>query len=287
MNTSVASYQPESKTNAGTEAISSYRDDGVVCLRNALDQKWLDVIESGIDQYFENKKSSVDAANMSISFEGDKGNFHYATLMWKNMEAFRKLIFDSHAAELFGSILETKQLNLYYDFLLIKEAGCQRAITPWHQDQSYYCLNGHQIINCWIALDEIPRETALHFVRRSHIDYPVHRAVHFSPGQEYAGLIRERPLPPDFDNIADVEILSCNLSPGDALVWNSRTFHSAPGNILNRRRAALSLNFCGDDVTYFDMPQDPDPPTRGENLVDGGTITCKSFPVLLPQHVSM
>jgi ectoine hydroxylase-related dioxygenase (phytanoyl-CoA dioxygenase family) len=70
-------------------------------------------------------------------------------------------------------------------------------------------------------------------------------------------------------------------------VWNSRTFHSAPGNTLNRRRAALSLNFCGDDVTYFDMPQDPDPPTRGENLVDGGTITCKSFPVLLPQHVSM
>ena len=280
MNGTVASFNPESKTNAGADAISSYCEDGVVCLRGVFDQDWLDVIESGIDQYFEQKNTCIDAANMAISFDGDKGNFYYATLMWKELEYFRKIIFESHAPDLFGSILETERLNLYYDFLLIKEAGCRKAVTPWHQDHSYYCLNGHQVINCWIALDEIPRETALRFVRRSHIDYPVHRAVHFSPGKEYAGLIRERPLPPEFDNLDAADILSCDLSPGDALVWNSRTFHSAPGNTLDCRRAALSLNFCGDDVTYFDMSQDPDPPVRGENLVDGGSITCESFPQL-------
>jgi len=276
----IQSFYPETEIFVGNDAISAYKQDGVICLRGVFDQNWLDIIESGIEQYFLTKRTDGDAANVEVKHGGDSGSFHYATLMWKHLEAFRKIIFDSHAPDLFGSVLETKHLNLYYDFLLIKEAGCKKAITPWHQDHSYYCLNGHQIINCWIGLDQIPEQTALRFVKGSHVDYPVHKAIHFAPGQEYKGVIKERPLPPDFDQIAEVEILSCDLNPGDALVWNSRTFHSAPGNSLDRRRAALSLNFCGDDVTYFDMPQDPDPPVRGENLVDGGDITCESFPLL-------
>ena len=279
MESNVESFKPESINFAGADSISAYRRDGVVCLRGAIDQHWQNTIEKGIEAYFK-QRSQNDAANVSINFNGDKGKFYYATLMWKTMENFHDVIFKSHVADLFGSILATSRLNLYYDFLLIKEAGCRKAVTPWHQDHSYYCLNGHQIINCWIALDEIPRETALRFVRGSHINYPVHRAVHFAPGGKYANLIRERPLPPNFDNEDDVEILSCDLKPGDALVWNSRTFHSAPGNHLDRRRAALSLNFCGDDVTYFDMKQEADPPIRGEGLEDGGPITCESFPLL-------
>lgn len=276
----VQSFQPASSVDAGSDAIEAYRSDGVICLRSAFDRDWLGVIEVGIEHYFAEKQSAGGAENIEVKHAGDRGSFYYATLMWQSMEDFRKVIFESHAPDLFGSVLETSRLNLYYDFLLIKEAGCSKAVTPWHQDHSYYCLNGHKIINCWTALDDIPRETGLRFVRRSHIDYPVHRAVHFSPEMEYKGTIKERPLPPDFDNADDIDILSCDLKPGDALVWNSRTFHSAPGNTLDRRRAALSLNFCGDDVTYFDMPQEPDPPIRGENLVDGGDITCASFPLL-------
>jgi ectoine hydroxylase-related dioxygenase (phytanoyl-CoA dioxygenase family) len=276
----VKDFHPETKLYAGSEAITTYKNDGVICLRNVFNERWLSSIETGIAQYCTDRESRNDAANVKVKHKSDKGSFHYATLMWKEADAFREIIFESHAPDLFGSILETEQLNLYYDFLLIKEPGCTKAITPWHQDHSYYCLNGHQIINCWIALDPIPQETSLRFVKGSHVDYPVHKAVHFVPGREYNGVITERPLPPDFDNLAGVEILSCELNPGDALVWNSRTFHSAPGNTLDQRRAALSLNFCGDDVTYFDMAQDPDPPIRGEHLIDGGNITCESFPLL-------
>lgn len=280
----VHSFKPDRRTFAGQSAIDSYKQDGVICLRGVLGQDWLDVIESGIDLYFEEKRSQGDAANVEVKYKGDSGSFHYATLMWKHLHPFARVIFESNAASVFGSLLETNKLNLYYDFLLIKEPRCKKAVTPWHQDHSYYCLNGHKIINCWIALDPIPFATALRFVRGSHRNYPVHRAIHFAPGQEYAGVIKDRPAPPDFDSLSssnsDIEIVSCELNPGDALVWNSRTFHSAPGNTLDQRRAALSINFCGDDVTYYDMPQDPDPPIRGENLVEGGDITCDSFPLL-------
>ena len=38
------------------------------------------------------------------------------------------------------------------------------------------------------------------------------------------------------------------------LVWWSHTLHCAPGNRLDRRRAAFSVNWLGDDVTYNGQP---------------------------------
>ena len=127
---SVKSFHPETELYAGKEAIAAYNNDGVICLRSVFDQHWLNVIETGIDQYFADMKSEGGAANVKVKHDGDKGSFHYATLMWKQMDAFRKVIFESHAPDLFGSILETEKLNLYYDFLLIKEPGCTKAVTP-------------------------------------------------------------------------------------------------------------------------------------------------------------
>ena len=74
------------------------------------------------------------------------------------------------------------------------------------------------------------------------------------------------------------EIIACEMKPGDTLVFNCRTFHSAPGNHLATRRGAFSTNWVGDDVTYNDIPQETDPHTRGENLVHGGPIECETFP---------
>ncbi len=117
-------------------------------------------------------------------------------------------------------------------------------------------------------------------MRGSHAAGTVYRVIPFGPGLEYDNTGAERPLPPDFDADPDADIVSCAMAPGDTLVWNSRTFHSAPGNTLDRRRAALSTNWAGDDVTYNDMPQTSDPAQRGEGLVHGGPITCETFPLV-------
>ena len=52
MKKSVASFHPESVNYAGIEAISTYNQEGVICLRGAFNQEWLNVVEKGIDQYF-------------------------------------------------------------------------------------------------------------------------------------------------------------------------------------------------------------------------------------------
>ena len=260
--------------------IDAYHEDGVICLKGIVQSSWLNKIEEGIDLFHKIKKTDNDPSNVTVKYDSDDGLFHYATSMWKSIEPFRSFIFDSGMAQKFGEMLESKFLNLYYDFLLIKEAGCKSAITPWHQDHSYYCLNGKKIINCWTALDTIPKQTALQFIKSdSELNY-VHQATHFDPNKEYKNTDRTRPQIPDFSDNSKYKILSSEMEAGDTLIWNSRTFHSAPGNDLSSRRAALSINIAGDDVTYNAMEQEPDPPIRGENLAKGSLITCKSFPLL-------
>lgn len=276
---SVQSFDPEPGPRAGAEAIAAYRRDGVIRLRGAMDEHWLGIIEDAIALY-DDEGADGDDHNIVIRRDGDDGAFQYVSVMWKHNPLFRRVVFESPAPDLFGSVLETQRLNLYYDFLLIKHPGCRSAATPWHQDISYFPFHGTKIINCWIALDDIPVETALRFLRGSHLSGEVYRSIHFDPQQSYNEPIEARRLPPDFDADATADIVTCAMSRGDALVWNAHTFHAAPGNHLDRRRAALSLNFLGDDVTYFDMPGDSDPPDRGEGLVEGGPVTCASFPLL-------
>ena len=233
------------------DAVRAYKEDGVVCLRNAISKDWLDVIELGIRQALKGASTNLDV----VKKPGDQGQFSVSSQAWQNVESFRRFIFDSPIADLAWPFLESRYLCLYYDFLLIKEAHSKNAATPWHQDHAYYPARGSKVINSWVALDPIPRSTALRFYRGSHQARLLYRAVNFEdPDHDYRHVRKERPEVPDIDNGKGIEILGTAMEPGDMLIWNSYTFHCAPGNSLDRRRAAFSVNWLGDDVTYDEMP---------------------------------
>ena len=122
--------------------------------------------------------------------------------MAKRSNRSRTFIYESNAPDLFRSLLQTEVLTFYYDFLIVKNAGCNTSSTPWHHDIAYYPLNGTQIVNCWTALDDIPLETALRFIKGSHQQNTTTRATHFNPEGEYHNLMTERPVVQDFDTLA-------------------------------------------------------------------------------------
>jgi len=255
-------------------AIGALNQDGVVCLRQAFSSQWLDVIEQGIKQALAGASTDIDI----VKRKQDAGSFSVSSGAWMQVEPFREFIFDSHIADIAQSLLRTQQLVLFYDFLLIKEAFSNNAATPWHQDHSYYPLDGTKAINCWVALDDIPLESALQFMRGSHQPSTLYRAVDFdNPENDYRHARNELPLPPD-ELEFPAAILSTAVKAGDMLVWYSYTLHSAPGNKQDRRRAAFSVNWLGDDILYNDKPSLET--YRDPSQVIGKPIICDKFPLV-------
>lgn len=245
--------------------------DGVVCLRNAIARPWLDTIESGIVEALVGASADVDV----VKREGDTGKFTFSSGAWCSVDGFRSYIFDSPLPDLVWPLLDSTDLTLFYDFLLIKEGHSDSAATPWHQDHSYYPIDGFKVVNSWVALDDIPAESALRFLAGSHHARTLYRAVDFEdPNRAYRHARSELPLPPD--GIEPDAVLVAPLQAGDMLVWWSYTLHSAPGNSQPNRRAAFSVNWAGDDVTYNAKPAldtylEP-------SLTVGAPIACEKFP---------
>lgn len=269
----IAEFQVQDEL-PGENAVQAYERDGVVCLRKAHGSPWLAVVEEGIEAALSGASEDLDIVEKS----GDAGRFSVSSQAWRHVEPFRRFIFESRAPDLAWPFLRSEVLTLFYDFLLIKEAGTAQAKTPWHQDHAYYPLHGSRVINCWTALDAIPIETALRFWKGSHADGTVYQAVDFTGDADYRHLQGNRPPRPDIDRDPTAEILAIDMAPGDMLVWNSRTFHSAPGNTLDRRRAAFSLNWVGDGVTFHDIPSLRT--YRADGLAEGMPIACDKFPVV-------
>ena len=246
--------------------------DGVVCLRGAFDSSWLSVIEEGIVEALAGASADLEV----VKREGDKGRFSFSSGAWRTVKPFQRFIFDSPLPDLVWPLLNSSTLTLFYDFLLIKEAHSDSALTPWHQDHSYYPLDGTKVVNSWTALDHIPIESALRFLAGSHNPPQLYRAVDFdNPNTSYRHARSELPLPP---TEADGTIVAAELQPGDMLVWWSHILHCAPGNQLPRRRAAFSVNWLGDDITYNGQPAldtyiDP-------SLSPGDTVVSQKFPVV-------
>ena len=255
-------------------AVIAYERDGVVCLRNAHSTVWLALIEQGIDAALTGGSEDLDIVDKAE----DSGKFSYSSQAWQRVTPFRKFIFESRVADLSWPFLKSNSLTLYYDFLLIKEAGAARAATPWHQDHAYYPLRGSDVINCWTALDRIPLETALRFWQGSHAEKKIYQAVEFSGESDYQHLRTDRSPPPDIDADPTAEILAIDMNPGDMLVWDSHTFHSAPGNTSSNRRAAFSVNWTGDGALFHDMPSLET--YRDDNIQDGMPIAGERFPTL-------
>ena len=250
--------------------------DGVICLKNAHDQKWLSLIESGINEALNGASQNLDIVKKA----DDGGQFSFSSQAWRQVDTFREAIFGSRAPDIAWQLLDCASINLFYDFLLIKEAYTNRAATPWHQDHAYYPLKGQGVINCWTALDTIPMETALRFWAGSHRKACLFHAANFAGGSDYQHVQSDHPEIPDIDNDRALRILACELSPGDMLVWDSFTFHSAPGNSLGTRRAAFSINWAADTIRFRDIPSLKS--YRSKDISDGDRITCAKFPQVRP-----
>ena len=243
----------------GPSEVEAMASDGAIVLRDAVPTAWLEILSEAAEANLRNPGPLCDE---HAAASGTAGRFHDDQFLFHRHAAFEEYVLRSGVGGLAARAMASRSACVLYDQLFVKEPGTA-APTPWHNDTSYWHLRGRQICSVWLALDEVPRERGLSYVRGSHTWDLLHRVTNFSGDAHsdrntYAGA-DELPPVPDVDAAVargEYELLSWDMAPGDALLFYSAMLHGAPGVPPDspHRRRGYATRWCGDDITFDDRP---------------------------------
>ena len=233
----------------------TFEADGFVRLRGMFDDDWIERLRRATEVMLDRP----GPAGADFNEGGQSGRMAFDKDMWLYNDDFRTFIFESPAAELAATILNSPFVNPVINVLLCKEPHTP-TVTSFHQDVTGNAVEG-PALGMRVSLDtETPESGAMQWVRGSHKWGRRFEPVGSNDVYEhevYAGRAPDTDRPdgleemPDIDAIVDpADILSFETEPGDVIMHDVLNIHSSPGNNSDRRRRALGPRFAGEQATY-------------------------------------
>lgn len=257
-----------------TEAqIEEFQTKGVIVLRGIF-QDWVEPVRQAIE---ENK---ANPSWRERTYHPDDGSapFFQDYVVWNQFDGYRALVKDSPMAELAARLMRSKTARAFHDHILVKEPG-NSIVTPWHQDQPYYLVDGQQSISFWVPLDTVARDCTPEFVAGSHRWGKDFKPMRFDGTELFPG--DQSPAAPDVEaERSNLDILGWDLAPGDAVAFNFRCLHGAPANSSATRRRAISMRWVGDDAVFAKRQGTTSPAFPDLTFEDGAPFDGPDFPVL-------
>lgn len=253
--------------------VAQFQEDGAIVLRGAFTE-WIERLRKGVDANLADPSAyerTVKPADGSAQFFQDYCN-------WQRIPEFRAFVMDSPAAAIAAQLMRSRTARFFHEHVLVKHPGTS-VVTPWHQDQPYYCTVGAQTVSFWTPLDPVARDTVMECVAGSHRWGKAFRPMRFDG----------TPLYPDdrFEKVPDVDaerenlrIVGWDMQPGDAIAFTFRTLHGAPANRSARPRRVFSSRWVGDDAVFADRGARTSPPFPGLKLAPGAPLDAPEFPVV-------
>lgn len=255
------------------DIVRSYREDGIVCLRQAFTPTEVDFLRDvAARDVASPSKMSRDATR-----EGT-GRFFSDTFVWRHIPELEGFLRNGTGPELAQAAMKTRKINLLFDQFLIKEPGTSTP-TLWHHDLPYWPVSGDQICTIWIALDEVTKESgAVEYVKGSHRWGKRFKAESFVDKDLYK---EDLPAVPDIEAMrGELSFAQFEMAPGDCTIHHGLTLHGAPGNMRSdRRRRAYIIRWAGDDASYYPRPN-LQPMLDDPGIAAGGPLDCALFPVM-------
>tara|TARA_R110002110_G_scaffold413729_1_gene641626 strand:+ start:116429 stop:117271 length:843 start_codon:yes stop_codon:yes gene_type:complete len=231
--------------------IQQYEEHGVVLVRQAVDEKWIDALTTVVNQQL---SAPGTWANDSKSPASKIDRMFTDRYLWRENSTINDFIYNSGCAQLAAQAMGSNSSRFYFDHLLVKEPGTATP-TPWHQDIPYWPFTGTQICSVWLALTPATVEgSSLEFVRGSHLDNKYYKAEVFGDKNSAKAWIGESQSEavPDINAQRDAyDFVGWDVEPGDAIIFSAWVLHGAPGNASSdQRRAAISTRWLGDNATW-------------------------------------
>ena len=290
------------------DEVAAFARDGVVPLRGVLPLDWVDRLRVAMQEVFD-RQTDVSRAELATGQSTRGARSDMVQQMLRALDStddpasvaveaghtptgrsivetdacswhhdLRDLYIDGPLGAIAARLTDSARVNLYSDQLFLKEPGSS-VRTPWHQDQSYWLLQGTKVAVCWVPVDEVRLDSgAMGYVRGSHrwgvtfkpSDFTTTNGVMTLPGLVTDGL---EDLPPIDANPDDYDVVRFEAEPGDVIVHHWKTLHGSAGNVsADRLRRADSVRLAGDDVTFYNRPSSPEPFRHTVGLDDGDEL---------------
>lgn len=212
--------------------------------------------------------------------EARQGAYFIDTGVAARLDSYRQLCVNGALPEIAGQLLQSGVVRFFGDQVFVKEPNTPGK-TAFHQDATYFEIEGEQCCVMWVPADPVTLETgAMMYVRGSHRDGTLYKPNVF---------ISQAPLPgsegvdlPDIENnLDDYDIVHFDVEPGDVLVHHYRTIHGTGGNQSRYQvRRAASIRYCGDDIRFKERPWAPAQLHHTVRLKTGDPLGGPDFPVV-------
>ena len=259
--------------NAAT--IDAFEQDGVVLLRDVFGP-WV----GGARHAIEENKAKPSWRERTYRPDDGSAPFFQDYCVWSAFDGYRALVAASPMAEIAARLMRSKTARIFHDHILVKEPG-NSVVTPWHQDQPYYLVEGERTVSFWVPLDPVPRERTIEYVATSHRWGKSFRPKRFDGTDLYPGDNTE--TVPDIDaHRHELDIRGWAMEPGDAVAFSFKTLHGAPANASDQRRRVISVRWVGDDARFVARPGKTSPAFPDLTYAPGAPFDGPDFPVIFP-----
>lgn len=255
------------------QQVDEFQRQGVILLKGAFS----DFVE-GAREAIEQNKANPSWRERTYNPDGDAAAFFQDYCVWSQFDGYRDLVKASDMAPIAARLMQSSTARVFHDHILVKEPG-NSVVTPWHQDQPYYLVEGRQNVSFWIPLDPVPRDRTIEYVAGSHLWDKSFRPTRFDGTPLFENDDSE--LVPDVDaNREDLDIVGWAVEPGDAIAFSFSTLHGAPANSSPTRRRVISMRWVGDDARFADRPGKTSPAFPDLEFTPGTPFEGEEFPVL-------
>ena len=288
---------------------ASYARDGIVVVRGAFEQQWIDRLLAGfhaiasmpeaqlcalpgaftdadplLRQELDAIRSSSASARRAYT-EQSEGFIRYKYLYWW-VDAFRDFIHHSPAAAIVAEVIGSGTLRFFLDAIFMKEAGCDTR-TYWHADQPAWPVSGQQVPTMWMPLLPVDaRLSSLEFIPGSHRQQQDPAPWPNTFNAKALGKPGNRPQFFDWEQRrgdGSTPFVAFDLLPGDVVVLHPNMQHGGGANLHpTQPRIAYSTRWFGDDVRWDPRPECVNVPGKPlHDMVRGQPVReDQAFPLL-------
>lgn len=212
------------------EQIAFYDENRFIKLKNVLNPEEIQFYGSVISK-------EVDKLNKESKPLEERDTYGKAFLqlfnLWRHNDTIKELVLSSRLASIAAGLMGCKQVRIYHDQALFKEAG--GGITPWHADQYYWPIDTDKTITAWIPLQETPLEMGpLEFSAKSH---SLLFGRDLEIGDESEAQLKQKLRINNFEHVIEPFAL------GEVSFHSGWVFHRAGANKTDQTRKVMTVIF--------------------------------------------